>query len=118
MVDLGRAVLQSGKAKHQSTFLHVATNSIHCYWAADGQLTQLHCTGCDEPRSLSHLLDCLISVSGLTFRWELAIIIRDCFGAEACTSAWLASTHGLGLRDLLASLFPISDAASAVCLLY
>ena len=43
------------------TFLHVATNSIHCYWAADGSLAQLHCRDCDETRSLGHLFDCLNS---------------------------------------------------------
>jgi hypothetical protein len=30
MIELGRAVLQSGRPAHQRTFLHVATNSIHC----------------------------------------------------------------------------------------
>jgi len=109
MVDLGRAVLQGGTAKQQCTFLHVATNSIHCYWAADASLTQLHCKGCDKPRSLGHIIDC---DSGFTFRWELAIAIRNCFGAEACTRGWLHKTRGLGLRALFASLFPLSATAS------
>jgi hypothetical protein len=114
MIELGRAVLQHGTAKHQSTFLHVATNSIHCYWSAADSLTQLHCKGCGEPRSLGHLLDCFNSFSGLTLRWELTIAIRDCFAAAACvrTRPWLRATHGFSLRDLLASLFPISETAS------
>ena len=112
MVELGRAVLQGGTAEHQRTFLHVATNSIHCYWAADGSFAQLHCRGCDEPRSLSHLVDCLNSNRGLTLRWELTIAIRDCFGSAPCTRDWLLATRGLVLRDLLVSLFPISATAS------
>jgi hypothetical protein len=113
MIELGRAVLQSGRSAHQRTFLHVATNSIHCYWDANATLTQLHCGGCDETRSLGHLIDCVNSPRGLTFRWELAIAIRDCFGAAPCTRAWHHATRRLGLRDLLASLFPISATASA-----
>ena len=43
---------------------------------------QLHCRGCDRPRSLGHLIDCdSASNSGLAFRWELVIAIRDCFGS-------------------------------------
>ena len=112
MVELGRAVLQGGTAKQQCTFVHVATNSIHCYWAADAALTQLHCKSCNKPRSLGHIIDCDNSSSGFTFRWELAIAIRHCFGAEACTRDWLDKTRGLGLRVLLASLFPLSGTAS------
>jgi hypothetical protein len=112
MVDLGRAVLQSGTAQHQRTFLPVATNSIHYYWTAANILTHLHCKGCDESRSLGHLIHCVRSNSGLTLRWELAIAIRDCFRASACTQVWLRATHRFGLRDLLASLFPISGTAS------
>ena len=112
MVELGRAALQSGTAKHQRTFLHVATNSIHCYWSKGGALTQLQCQGCDAPRSLGHLIDCAHSVRGLAFRWELAIAIRDCFGATPCTRAWLRATRRLVLRDLFASLFPIAASAS------
>ena len=107
-------MLLSGTPQHQRTFLHVATNSIHCYWAAaGGPLSQLRCQGCDEPRSLGHLLDCSNSNSGLVFRLELAIAIRDCFAAAACTRDWLQATRRLRLRDLLASLFPISGTASA-----
>jgi hypothetical protein len=114
MIELGRAVLQHGTAKHQSTFLLVATNSIHCYWTAAGSLTQLHCKGCDEPRSLGHLLDCVNSFSGLTLRRELTIAIRGCFAAAAgvLTRAWLRATHVFSLRELLASLFPIPATAS------
>jgi len=113
MVELGRAVMQSGTAEHQCTFLHVATNSIHCYWpSAGGPLAQLRCRSCDEPRSLGHLIDCLNSASGLTLRWELVIAIRDCFGAAACTGAWLQTTRRFVLRELLASLFPIPATAS------
>ena len=112
MVELGCAVMQSGTAKHQCTFLHVATNSMHSYWAADNTLSQLHCRGCDRPRSLGHLIDCLSSNSGLAFRWQLVIAIRDCFGAAPCTRDWLLATRNLVLRDLLASLFPISATAS------
>lgn len=112
MVELGRAVLQGGTAKQQCTFVHVATNSIHCYWAADAALTQLHCKGCNKPRSLGHIIVCDNSSSGFTFRWELAIAIRHCFGAEACTRGWLDKTRGLGLLALLTSLFPLSATAS------
>ena len=111
MVELGRVVLQSGTPKHQRTFLHVATNSIHCYWAADASLAQLHCRDCDKPRSLGHLIDCDHFNNGIVFRWELAIAIRDCFAAP-CTRAWLQATRHLGLRDLLASLFPVPATAS------
>jgi len=109
MVELGRAMLESGNSTHQSTFVHVATNTIHCYWAADGMLTQLHCRDCDEIRSLSHLFDCPTSFA---FRWELAIAIRNCFGIEAAAHDWLQDTRLYGLRDLFASLFPVSATAS------
>ena len=112
MVDLGRAVLKGGTAAHQRTFLHVATNSIHCFWSAAGKLTQLHCRDCNEPFTLGHIIDCGCFNTGILFRWELVIAIRDCFGAAACTDNWLRTTRGLVLRDLLASLFPISATAS------
>lgn len=107
MVDLGKAVLQGGKAAHQSTFIHIATNSIQCFWTADNTLAQLQCSDCTEPRNLHHLLDCLSNRS-VTFRFELAISIRECLGTEICTGAWLAATRHLCLRDLLLALFPIS----------
>ena len=112
MVDLGKAVLRGGKTAHQSTFLHVATNSIHCFWGADNKLNLLQCRSCGgEQRTLLHLLDCCSNHSQ-TFRWELAISIRDCLGVDACTHAWLDSTRLLPLRDLLLALFPVSAAAS------
>lgn len=110
-IELGRAVLQSGKASHQSTFLHVALNSIHFFWASDGELTTLQCEHCQEPRSLGHLFDC-VSIDSIIFQHETAILVRDCFGADPCTRGWLHTSRGLPLRALLLSLFPLPAAAS------
>ena len=111
MVDLGKAVLRGGSASHQSTFVHVATNSIHFFWALDNTLKQLNCEDCDCVCSLLHLHECG-SMRGITLRRELAIDIRDCLRADACTHAWLRATARLSLCDLLGTLFPLSAAAS------
>jgi hypothetical protein len=111
IVELGRAVLQSGKASHQSTFLHVALNSIHLFWASNGELTLLQCEDCQEPRSLGHLFDC-VSIDSIIFQHETAILVRDCFGADPCTRGWLHASRRLPLRALLLSLFPLPAAAS------
>jgi ribonuclease HI len=111
MVDLGKAVLRGGTAAHQAAFVHVATNSIHCFWGSDNKLGQLHCASCGRTQSLHHLVEC-DALPCVTLRWELAISIRDCLGREPCTRAWLAATRLLPFRDLLLALFPIPAAAS------
>jgi hypothetical protein len=111
MVDLGRAVLQGGQGCHQSTFLHVALNSIHRFWGSNGMLVALQCEDCDESRTISHLFSCG-SIDCIAFRLETTILIRTCFGADVCTRAWLAATRGHQLRDLLLSLFPLPAVAS------
>ena len=112
MVDLGHTVLQSGKEAHQSTFLHVALNSIHCFWGPDDDLRTLDCDSCQEPLTLTHLVHCDHSIPSVAFRLEAANLIRNCLGAEACTRPWLNATRGMSLFDLLLSLFPIPAATS------
>jgi len=61
MSELGRAVMRLAPASLQSTFLLIATNSIHYYWSeGDGTspstLQQLSCDNdCHESLTLEHL---------------------------------------------------------------
>ena len=64
VLDLGRAIVQRGLARQQRTLIHVATNSIHFYFApADGpgsasSLQQLQCDDCSAVLTLEHLALC------------------------------------------------------------
>ena len=62
MTHLGRATLRHGSPQHQSTLIHVATNSIEFLWLEepDGRsaLHRLRCNSCSCHLTLSHLVEC------------------------------------------------------------
>jgi len=57
MTRLGRDALRHGSAQHQTTLVHVATNSIEFLWLKDpdgrSSLHRLRCGPCDCHLSLS-----------------------------------------------------------------
>src|SRR6202035_5498701 len=58
----GQAIRQHGTARHQATFIHAVSNSIHCLWVtgADGssRVLPLVCVACDCDLDLFHLANC------------------------------------------------------------
>ena len=62
MTHLGRVTLRHGSLQHQSTLIHVATNSIEFLWLEepDGRsaLHRLRCNSCSCHLTLSHLAEC------------------------------------------------------------
>ena len=115
MTHLGRDALRHGSALHQTTLVHVATNSIEFLWLEDaGGLTSLHrlrCSPCDRHLSLSHLADCPAPDS-VAFRSQLRRSILRSLSAADCTSGWLRANGRLELSAMLLSLFPIAASAS------
>ena len=115
MTHLGRDALRHGSALHQTTLVHVATNSIEFLWLEDaGGLSSLHrlrCSPCDRHFSLPHLADCPAPDS-VAFRSQLRRSILRSLSAADCTSGWLRANGRLELSAVLLSLFPIAASAS------
>jgi hypothetical protein len=117
MTHLGRDALRHGSAQHQTTLVHVATNSIEFLWLEDAgghsSLHRLRCGPCDRHLSLSHLADCP-APDGIAFRSKLRrAILRLLSSTDCtdCTSGWLRVKSRLELGALLLSSFPIAASA-------
>jgi hypothetical protein len=114
MTHLGRDALRHGSAQHQTTLVHVATNSIEFLWLEDpggrSFLHRLRCGPCDCHLSMSHLADCP-APDGVAFRSKLRRSILRLLSSADCTSGWLRVNSRLELGALLLSLFPIAASA-------
>ena len=114
MTHLGRDALRHGSAQHQTTLVHVATNSIEFLWLEDAgghsSLHRLRCDPCDRHLSLSHLADCQ-APDGVAFRSKLRRSILRLLSSTGCTSSWLRVNSRLELGALLVSLFHIAASA-------
>jgi hypothetical protein len=116
MTHLGRDALRHGSAQHQTTLVHVATNSIEFLWLEDpggrSSLHRLRCGPCDCHRNLSHPVECP-APDGVTFRSKLRHSILRVLSSADCTGGWLRVNSRLELGALLVSLFPIAASAPA-----
>ena len=104
----------AGSKEQQSTFIHVATNSIHVCWQkpagapssevlplicphalcpVGSRLTPLHLTNCPSPESAS-------------FRAHLRLDVLATLSSDAATEPWLDKNKLLELTVLLTRLFP------------
>jgi hypothetical protein len=115
VVELGRICMRYAPSTFQSTFLHVATNSIHFHWVesptAPDRLQPLSCAACSEPLSFLHLLSCPSSTS-TAFRQKQSSILR-LLPADASTRDWSRTHAHLPLLPLLEQLFPFSTPFSS-----
>jgi exonuclease III/ribonuclease HI len=106
-VDCGAAVMRLGSRHHQSTLVHVVTNTIHRIWidAPDGssQLGSVECT-CHSPLTLSHLTGCR-QPQCIRFRMDLRKDILAHIQAFPECAAWCAQYSQKSLRATLLCLF-------------
>ena len=125
-LDTGRVVLRHGSAEQQSTFVHLATNSIHRLWAPSlrvpgkESVQQLLCVHCSEitPRTVltpEHLGICPAPL-GIDYRMQLHRDILQLLRLHPETAEWLrvnASVPHPSLSSSLLSLFPHSVGAAS-----
>ena len=116
MTHLGREALRHGSAHHQTTLVHVATNSIEFHWledaSGDSSLQRLRCDPCDCHLTLSHLVECP-APDGVSARSQLRRAILGLLSSTDCTRDWLHANRRLELGAMLLALFPIAASASA-----
>jgi len=122
MIQLGRIVLHQttpSTTTQQSTFIHVATNSIQFHWIADeppattASLRQLRCNRCDAYFTLSHLAHCPCNHDAINYRHHLQQAIIDALRQHSTSAnchqlrAWIHHhTDKTLTATLLLSLFP------------
>ena len=111
-MDLGQVVLQHGTPHLQSSFLHIVTNSIHCFWQKDevtghSKLARVQCSECEEPLTLSHLSSCIKSTA-TAFRQHLQADIVRLLSCLDFASEWVDRHRGDPLPLMLINLFPQS----------
>ena len=111
MIELGRIALRFGSASHQSTLIHVATNSIQFHWVAEAppsresSLQQVQCDACSVTLSLDHLASCLAALAS-AFRLALRDAIISLLTPFDDAASWLRRHAHLSLDQILLSLFP------------
>ena len=124
VLDTGRVVLRHGSADQQSTFVHLATNSMHRLWAPSlrapdrESVQKLLCVDCSEVTPCTvltpeHLSDCPARL-GIDYRVRLQLDILQLLRLHPDTAEWLrvnASIPHPPLSASLLSLFPHSVGA-------
>jgi exonuclease III len=118
--ELGRVILPMGWPELDSTFVHVATNSIQFIVDAAGtpasavvQLSCPHAPCGGSILTLAHLLECQWQPAR-RFRGRLRHhIVATLTQLAPWTQRWRDANGGLRLRQLLQTLFPVSASASA-----
>jgi ribonuclease HI len=107
---LGQKVLRFGSALQQSTFVHIATNSIHRLWLTSAvddtsSLQSLQCEACHADMDLCHLAECPDAII-VGHRRGLQQQLISCLEGDSTSRSWAATRHHLPLIELLRSLFP------------
>jgi hypothetical protein len=103
--------MRHGSSPQQSTFLLIATNSIHYYWPTENEsspssLQQVSCDdGCHEPLTLDHLSSC-DGIICHDFRARLAHDVMELLCASYNGEKWARQHHHLPISQLLHKLFP------------
>ena len=109
MVELGSAIMKFGSAAQQSSFLHLATNSIQHFWreddAGDTSFDDVHCDTCTQAMSLLHLSDCP-SAEAVAFRHTLFRRVLQSLQESYGDRNWLHASRRLDLPSLMLKLFP------------
>jgi hypothetical protein len=111
MVELGRITIRHGTPAHQSTLIHVATNSIHFHWVKDAppsrksSLQQTQCGSCNSTLSLDHLASCPAPLSS-DFRRRLRDDMFRVLTQFNDAAGWLRQHAHLDLEQVLLLLFP------------
>jgi hypothetical protein len=104
MVHLGHEALRHGKSHHQTTLVHVATNSVEFLWLEEiggrSALHRLRCDSCGCHLTLSHLVECP-APDGLAIRPQLCHAILALLSEQDCTSDWLRANERLHLVPML-----------------
>jgi hypothetical protein len=108
MIELGRVIMSNGGGHgasplHQSTLVHVATNSLHYYFPAarGSRLTELVCA-CGAICTISHLQACNID----RHHAQLHRSIITYLSTTSCSPVWLIKNTGTTMSSMMSSLFP------------
>ena len=109
MIELGRVIMSNANgghgssSLHQSTLVHVATNSLHYYFPAarGSRLTELVCA-CGAICTISHLQACNID----RHHAQLHRSIITYLSTTSCSPAWLIKNTGTTMSSMMSSLFP------------
>ena len=114
MIELGRTALKHGNINHQTTLVHVATNSIHYHWVNhdDGTstLAQVQCASCQQTMTLTHLISCTHSTN-VDLRQQLQQDIIDTIDNSDHTSDWLQNNRHSTPHQFARQLFPPPSSA-------
>jgi hypothetical protein len=110
IIELGRIVNQIGTPIHQSTLLHMTTNSIEYLWkkqkySKKSILQQLVCGGTLNTLSISHLFNCKTAPC-LMFQRQLHSKFVTSLHCHVETHAWLDLNQHHLLRKMMSLLFP------------
>ena len=122
MIELGRIALRFGTPAHQSTLIHVATNSVHFHWVADAppsresSLQHVQCEPCASTLSLDHLASCPAPLSS-DFRRRLRDGIVRVLAQFDDAAGWLRRHSHLDLDQILLLLFPAAPHHFLLCMI-
>ena len=109
LLETSKFVLARGSKEQQSTFIHIATNSIQFRWVepagAPRVVASLLCTFCNEELNLQHITKCP-SRNSVDFRARLRLEVLTTLSSDASTKPWLDKNKRLELTLLLTRLFP------------
>ena len=110
LLDTSKFVLAHGSKEQQSTFIHIATNSIHCCLqrpagSLKSVMLPLCCSSCKEELTLLHLTNCPDRVS-VAFRARLRSEVLATLSSDASSKQWLDTNKHVELTILLTRLFP------------
>jgi hypothetical protein len=107
MIELGHVIMSNrggaSSSSHQSTLVHVATNSLHYYFPAarGSRLTELVCA-CGAICTISHLQACNID----RHHAQLHRSIMTYLSTTCCSPAWLIDNNNTTMSSMMLSLFP------------
>lgn len=109
-LDTSKVILKHGSNTQQSTFMHIATNSIQCCWQTSAidnvrRVRPIQCGPCGVSFTLDHLRTC--PHDGAVFRAKLRTELLSLISSYAQTQNWHNSNnHLIHLTDILIQLFP------------
>ena len=119
VIQSARHVMRHGSRTQQSTFVHVATNTIHYHWLDDAdarprvkaRLAELQCgDACATSLTIVHLAVCN---QHMPYRIELRDAIVLLMEQHQCTDAWVRAHQHESLHSFLKFMFPRPASLSA-----